>query len=374
MTRARTWLLAVGLMGLATACNPAGARSDDEVEETEQRAPVLVEPLVKGSIEASIEASSTIEAEQMVTVHAESTGRIVMLDFEEGDTVAPGKLLAKIKAEGQANTLDRAATSLEKAKRDLDIVERLHKQRVASDDELAQARLAYETASIDVKESRRNVRNTNVFAPFGGTVTERFARKGAFVTAGQQILTITDFDTLVARVYVPEKDLDRIRVGQAALVVGKAARSRRGEGTIVRIAPVVDAATGTVKVTVALPPALAGANGFVPGMYAEVKMTTEKHEGALLVSKRALIREDEEAFVFVARGETAHRVRVVIGLEDGERVEVLEGLDVGDEVIVSGQAGLKDGGLIERVTATGAKVDASASASGSDEVAAAGGP
>jgi hypothetical protein len=57
MTRARTWLLAVGLMGLATACNPAGARSDDEVEETEQRAPVLVEPLVKGSIEASIEAS-----------------------------------------------------------------------------------------------------------------------------------------------------------------------------------------------------------------------------------------------------------------------------------------------------------------------------
>lgn len=379
MTRARTWLLAFGL-GLAMACNPAGARPEGDAEETEQRAPVLVEPVAKGTIEASIEAASTIEAEQMVTVHAESTGRIVMLDFEEGDRVSAGKLLAKIKADAQANTLDRASTSLEKAKRDLEIVERLHAQRVASDDELAQARLAYETARIDVKDSRRNVRSTNVFAPFGGTVTERFARQGAFVSAGQQILTITDFNTLVARVYVPEKDLDRIRIGQRALVVGKAARSRRGEGEIVRIAPVVDAATGTVKVTVALPPALSGENGFVPGMYAEVKMTTDKHEGALLVSKRALIREDEEAFVFVARGETAHRVRIVVGLEDADRVEVLEGLEVGDEVIVSGQAGLKDGGLIERVTATGAKVDASASAvsaSASAEVVqadAAGGP
>ena len=77
--------------------------------------------------------------------------------------------------------------------------------------------------------------------------------------------------------------------------------------------------------------------------------------------------EDDEAFVFVARGETAARVRLKLGLEDSERVEVLDGLAVGDEVIISGQAGLKDGGLIERVTPTGAPVEASAP---SDEVAA----
>jgi membrane fusion protein (multidrug efflux system) len=361
-------------LGQALACNPAGAQPEDE-SEVEQRAPVLVEPVRKGAIEASIEAASTIEAEQMVTVHAESTGRIVSLAFEEGDDVPAGKLLAKIKADAQAAMLNRASTSLEKAKRDLEIVQRLHGQRVASDDELAQAKLAYETAMLDVKDSRRDIRNTSVTAPFAGTVTERFASEGAFVTAGQQLLTITDFSTLVARVYVPEKELDRIRVGQPALVVGKAARSRRGEGTVARIAPVVDAATGTVKVTVALPEKLVGADGgFVPGMYAEVKLTTERHEDALLVSKRGLIREDEEAYVFVARGETAHRVRLELGLEDAEQVEVKKGLELGDEVIVSGQAGLKDGGLIERVTASGAPIEDGAQPPEVAQADAAGGP
>ena len=365
MIRPRLLLLSKLLLG---ACNPAGARADEDEEEVEQRAPVVVETARKGIIEASIEAASTIEAEQAVTVHAESTGRIVSLAFEEGDKVDKGKQLARIKADAQAAMMRRASTSLAKAKRDLEIVERLHARGVASDDELAQARLTHKTASLDVSDSRRDVRNTKVTAPFAGTVTERFVSEGGFVTAGQQLLTITDFATLVARVYVPEKELDRIRVGQAALVIGKAAKSRRGEGAIKRIAPVVDATTGTVKVTVGLPPTLVGTDGgFVPGMYAEVRLTTERHEDALLISKRGLIREDDEAFVFVARGETATRVRLQLGLEDSERVEVLDGLSAGDEVIISGQAGLKDGGLIERVTPTGAPVEASAP---SDEVAA----
>jgi membrane fusion protein (multidrug efflux system) len=119
---------------------------------------------------------------------------------------------------------------------------------------------------------------------------------------------------------------------------------------------------------------MAGADGgFVPGMYAEVKLTTERHEDALLVSKRGLIREDEEAYVFVARGETAHRVRIELGLEDAGQVEVIKGLELGDEVIVSGQAGLEDGGLIERVTASGTPVEAGASSKEIAQADAAGG-
>jgi hypothetical protein len=73
----------------------------------------------------------------------------------------------------------------------------------------------------------------------------------------------------------------------------------------------------------------------------------------------------------VVQGDRAKRVRLELGLEDDEYVEVLEGLEPGDEVVSSGQAGLKDNGLIERVDETGRPVEASASVEGPEVSAAA---
>lgn len=341
---------------LLGGCDPAAATKAKDAEQgaKDQQTPVLVERAKLGAIEASLTSASTIEAERQVTVHAESTGRIVKLPIEEGDEVAARATLARIKYDAQAAMLDRAANGLSKAKADLATVEQLVQQGVASKDELTQARLAFKTARLDVRDGRRDVRNTQVRAPFAGTVTERFVVDGAFVTAGAQLLTITDFSTLVARVYVPEKELDRIQKGQLARVHGKAARSRKGQGTVLRIAPIVDPVTGTVKVTVALPPELCGGpTGFLPGMYAEVKLTTEQHDNVVLISKRSLVREGDEAFVFVLEDDTAKRVLVTLGLQDAEHAEVLKGISVGDEIVISGQAGLKDGGLVVRVDASG---------------------
>ncbi|MBV1857408.1 MAG: efflux RND transporter periplasmic adaptor subunit [Nannocystaceae bacterium] len=352
---------------VATACDPARADLDGSTEEeAEQRTPIVSQPVTRGSIEQALTAASTIEAERMVTVHAESTGRLISFGLEEGDILKAGASVGRIKYDSQAATLDRAKTSQEKAQRDLEIVQRLHREGHASDDELATAQLAVKTASLDVGDSKRNIRNTRVTAPFGGTVTERFVTEGSFVSAGAQLITITDFATLVARVYVPERELDRISVGQPALVQGKAARSRQGQGSIKRIAPVVDATTGTVKVTVGLPGELAGGEkGFLPGMYAEVRLTTERKDDVLLVSKRALVREDDAVYVFVVQDdETAKRVKVELGLEDAERAEVHSGLVVGDEVVVSGQAGLSDGGKVSRVDASGEPLEGAAAEDG----------
>ncbi len=349
---------------LLCACDPAKADSaGDSEEEVEQKTPIVSAAVTRGSIEQALTAASTIEAERQVTVHAESTGRLISFDLEEGDDLKAGQAVGRIKYDSQAATFDRARTSQEKAKQDLEIIERLHAQGHASDDELRQAELAYKTASLDVGDSKRSIRNTRVTAPFAGTVTERFVTQGSFVSAGAQLITVTDFDTLVARVFVPERELDRLAAGQPALVQGKAARSRQGQGTIKRIAPVVDATTGTVKVTVGLPPELAGGdNGFLPGMYAEVRLTTERKADVLLVSKRALVREDDAVFVFVVRpDDTADRVKVELGLEDAERAEVVSGLSEGDEVVVSGQAGLSDGGKIVRVDASGEPIEGAVS-------------
>jgi RND family efflux transporter MFP subunit len=328
----------------------------------EAASPVLVVTVSKGDIDASIAVSSTIEAERQVSVHAEATGQIVKLEVEEGELVKEGQLLARIKYDAQSSLLERAATSLEKTEVDFARMKELYDRGAASKEELDNAELALRNAKLDRQDRSREVKNTRVKAPFAGTLTERLVAEGGFVSSGQQLFSITDFDTLVARVYVPEKELDRIRVGQVADVVGKAAQGRRGEGKVDRIAPIVDAATGTVKVTITLPPELAGKEGFLPGMYAEVTLTTETRKDVTLVPKPALVRDEDQTYVFVVEGDHAVRRLVEVGLGDDQSVEALSGVSPGESIIVAGQAGLKDGALVTVVDPTGAAASDASSA------------
>lgn len=359
----------IALMSLwIVACGPPGAgggwggrgqeQAPGPVEEA--ASPVVVVPVGHGDIDASIAVSSTIEAERQVSVHAEATGQIVKLEVEEGEVVKEGQLLARIKYDAQSSLLERAATSLEKSEVDYARMKELYDRGVASKEELDNAELALRNAKLDRQDRSREVKNTRVKAPFAGTLTERMVAEGGFVTSGQQLFSITDFDTLVARVYVPEKELDRIEVGQVADVVGKAAAGRRGQGKVARIAPIVDASTGTVKVTVTLPAELAGQDGFLPGMYAEVTLTTETRKDVTLVPKPALVRDEEQTYVFVVEGDRAVRRLLEIGLGDDQNVEVISGVSPGESIIVAGQAGLKDGALVEVVDPTGAAVNAGA--------------
>lgn len=349
--------LAVPLSGCGPMAQAESSERDAKQDDEEVPTPVVTGRVVQGEIRAEIRATSTIEAERMVTVHAESTGRITAITFEEGDEIKEGVLLARIKQDVQRSGLDRASTSLDKAERDLATIRQLHARGVASQAELDQAELAYQTAQLDVRDRKRDVSNTRIEAPFAGTVTERFVSEGAFVTTGAQILSIVDFHTLVARVYVPEKELDRLRVGQDALVMGKAAKGRSGIGKLERIAPVVDATTGTVKLTIGLPAELTGGDaGFLPGMYAEVTLTTETRPKATLVSKQALVYDEEQPYLFVAKDDRVARVKVELGLTDRDHAEVVSGVAVGDEIVLAGHAGLKDGGLVTRVDENGTPV------------------
>lgn len=359
-------LALVSLLATATGCDrpggPGGAEADAAAAE-EQPTPVLVSTIERGTIRGQIRASSTIEAELQITVHAESTGRISSMTLQEGDTLAQDEVIARIRRDAQSIGVERAESSLADAEREFARVEKLYEQGYASQADYDTAKSTRDNAKLDRKDRGRDLSNTVIKAPAAGVVTQRFVDPGAFVTSGAQVVEITDFSTLVARVYVPEKELDRLAVGQPAEVVGKAAADRRGTGTIKRIAPIVDATTGTVKLTIGLPETLAGGKGFLPGMYAEVTMTTEVREDVPLVPKSALVREDELTFVFVAEGDRAKKVRIATGLADNDFIEVTEGLEVGARIIVAGQSGLKDGGLILEVDAKGTPLDPDAQTS-----------
>lgn len=347
LARALTVLSVVAL----SACDaPKKAPTAEASAETQIASPVVVQRPQKRVMQLAVRSAATIEATVQVKLSAQSSGILQDLRVQEGDQVRRGELLARIKREAQSASVRRAKTNLAQAKRELARVSALAKKGVVGRQELDQAKDRVDLARLDTRDRGRDLANTKVITPIQGVVTQRAMQAGDYVGAGQTLVEITDFSTLVARVHVAERELDRLAVGQPVTVVGKAALGRRAQGKILRIAPTVDASTGTVKVTVGLPPqALSNASDFRPGMYAEVTIKIQERQGVLSLPKSAVLHEDGRASVMVAKEGKAQRMSVSLGQRDGDWVELVAGLDATAQVIVAGQQNLKEGSPLKIV-------------------------
>jgi membrane fusion protein (multidrug efflux system) len=319
----------------------SGAKGKEERKE--EAVPVEVAALERGEIESVLRLSSNLEAEREVQVFAEAPRRVTRLLVEEGYAVQKGQVLLQLQDEEQKSAVAKAEIALQESRRNFDRTKELYGQKLVTEELFTQAGYTVERNELALADARRELGYTQVRAPIAGIVTERKVNLGDHVTVNQPLFRIVDFDSIVARIYVPEKDLIRLAKGQPARLRADSLGGKRFKGLIDRISPVVDPGTGTIKVTVATP----RQEGLRPGMYVEVELVTAVHDDALLVPKRALVYDNDQAFVFrLKEKRRVERLRVTPLLEDAENIEPGGGLSAGDQLVVAGQSGLKDGGLV----------------------------
>jgi membrane fusion protein (multidrug efflux system) len=349
------WLGAVSLLavlasyGCTVGCSVGNsdAKTFDngakEEKRKEEAVPVEVAALGHGEIEAVLRLSSNLVAEEEVQVFAEAPRRVTQLLVEEGTPVRQGTLLLQLQDDEQKSAVAKAEIELKESERDYARAKELYDQKLVTEETFTEAGYTVERNRLALDDARRELSYTQVRAPISGVVTERLVNLGDQVTVNQPLFRIVDFDSIVARIYVPEKDMVRLAVNQAARLRADALGGKVFTGSIDRISPVVDPATGTVKVTVATP----RQKGLRPGMYVEVELVTAIHDEALLVPKRALVYDNDQVFVFRLKDERrVERLRVTPLLENADFIEPAGGLEVGDQLVVAGQSGLKDNGLV----------------------------
>ena len=355
----------------ATPAADAEKGADSEpAAEVDERVPVETVRLATGEIEAVLRFSTNLEAESEVQVFSQAARLVTRLLVEEGDTVRKGQLLLRLQDDEQRSALARVESQLGKARREYERQQRLYSRELISEQAINDATYEVEQLELAVEDARRGLGYTEVTASISGTITGRHVNRGDHITINQHLFDMVDFDSIVARVYVPEKELYRLRKGQVArLYPGTGERQEGGSGAapgspssvvearagrVLRIAPIVDPRSGTVKVTIAIP----RHQGLVPGMYVEVELVTEVHEQALLIPKRAVIYDSNQAFLYRLDDELrAERLRIEPLLEDRDFLEPRadSALAVGDEIVVAGQAGLKSGVLVRRAGLSGAE-------------------
>lgn len=320
-----------------------GDEDGEDEEDKEEAVPVEVAALERGPIESILRFSSNLEAEEQVKVYSQAKRLVTELLVEEGDRVRKDQVLLRLQDEEQRSALAKTKSQLEKAQREFERQKRLYSQKLISEQVYNDATYDLEQLQIAQADAERELSYTGVRAPIAGTVTARMINLGDQVQIGQHLFDIVDFESIVALVYVPEKHIGALRTGLTARLSAQMTGGKEYEGQVERIAPIVDPKSGTVKVTIDV----GGQAGLRPGMYVDVYLVTATREDAVLVPKRALVYDNDQIYVFRVNGENrAERIFIESALADKYYIEPREGLSVGDQIVVAGQAGLRDGSLV----------------------------
>jgi RND family efflux transporter MFP subunit len=371
--------------GGTTTQADSGSASKEDKEET---VPVEVALARTGEISTSIASTANLKAIRQVAISSRAEGVVKELLVEEGAFVEKGQLLcrlddnqpaiqlqsarqklaqAKLQLEKAGIIQDKTDVQVDNAREDYERYRKLYDEGLVSEREVAQAKYRLDELEHDMRASSSSTRElthrvdeleaeiaqceleisrTRIESPFAGYITQRSVDLGQTVRNMDTLFTLADFSPLQADVFLSEKDASLIKRGQPSKVFSGVVTDNGLSGQVARISPVVDQSTGTVKVTVEL---AHGDRLFKPGAFVRVEIRTDTREDSVLIPKRAIVEEDGESFVFVAREDAVSRVKVELGYQSGGDVEIVRGVTAGESVVVAGQGGLKEGSKVRLV-------------------------
>ena len=359
-------VLLLSLAAILAACG--GGAADDTKTTAKASIPVEVASARHESITANYSGTATLEAVGQASVVAKTTGIVLELPVEEGMYVKKGQLLLALDDDSARNRLAQATATLRKAQAAYDKADKGYALKITPKADYDSMKYDLEAQAAIVEGARLELSWTRVTAPISGVIARRQIKLGNLVQANQALFDIVDLEPLQAVLNVPERSLDTLKAGQAVRMEVDALGGRSFEGTIARIAPVVDAASGTFRATCEFRDTT---QTLKPGMFGRIEVAYDQRQDALVVPRNALVEEDGESSVFVVEpapapakpatpaaktGEAvaaepkapaaqyvAKRRVVKTGYAEGDRVEIRDGLADGERVITTGRNAVRDG-------------------------------
>ena len=349
-------LLSAGILMLVlalSACSADGVAGDKTAKEKEEKAkaeaaiPVEISVPTRGEMLAMYSGTATLEAEADAEVIAKVGGEVRRIYVEEGDHVRAGQVLAQLDDRQLRLQAAQTRAARAKAERDFKRQVELHEKGLVSAGAFEGLKYDLENQVAADDMAQLNLSYSEIRAPFAGIVSGRHVKLGQEIAVGTSVFRVTDPTPLKGAVFVPERELARLKPGQPASISVDALAGRNFPAIVKLVSPVVDAATATFKVTLEVNDPK---GDLKPGMFARVGIVFERRAEALSIPRVALLDTDGTSNVFVVSNGKAEQRAIKTGLSNAGRIEVLEGLKGAEQVVVVGQNGLKDGNPVRVVS------------------------
>jgi membrane fusion protein (multidrug efflux system) len=340
---ARSWVWAACLLMASSAVL---AQSPDD-----KAVPVEAAKVLAGPLSEQVTAVGTLLSNEAVTVASEIPGRLAEIHFQEGQPVEKGTPLFTLDDSVYRAQLADAKAKLKLAEQTYQRTSQLFSSKYAtaqSADE-AVSNLAVSKAAAEL--ARVQLDKTRITAPFAGIVGLRQVSVGEYITAGQALVNLEAIDPVKVDFRVPEKFLPAIKVGQTIRIKVDAFPDDKFEGTVYAIAPRIDVAGRSLLVRAKVPNS---DQRLRPGLFARVTVLLQLKEDALTVPEQAIVPQGDSQFVFKIVDSKAVLTKVMVGVRRSGRVEIVDGLAAGDEVVTAGQLKLRDRTPVSVINSLGA--------------------
>jgi multidrug efflux pump subunit AcrA (membrane-fusion protein) len=380
---------------LALAAAGCSKSETAQARTSESATPVQVEAVRQDSVGRAVDVVGTLAAVDQVTISSEADGRVRAILADLGDRVVAGQVLIKLDNEKQQYTyeqqqaalartlaqygapdpqhlpeiektpdVERANADLVQATQAFDRASELFKRKLVSQQALDDAQNALQSkragytsalqnarnlrASIQASEATmklagRQLRDTDIRAPFDGFVEKRLVSLGELVRTQMPVMSVVRLDPLKVIAEIPEKMAPWITAGQAVDLRVDAYQDRKFTGKVSRISPGVNTATRAFPFEALVPNPDAALK---PGTFARVHIESGKIDTVLTVPYSALQYRYGVNRVFVVEGDKLVIRELAVGERLGDRIEVMSGVKAGERVAVGDVDTLADGALV----------------------------
>jgi RND family efflux transporter MFP subunit len=351
--RTTACILSVACAVLVAACQGETGEAGEEA----LRAIAVTQAEARRQLIEDTETSlGTVDAKSAPQIAAEVSGVVTGIYVESGDKVEGEAVLARIDASDYEIEQTRAAAQLERldillAQQEREIVRQRrlrdqgHISRAALEEReanVAALRQELSAARSDLDSAERNLRRTEIRAPYDGVILNRLISEGDFVDSGTALFEMARAGIMLVQIPVPETLVDRLEPGLAVRLTGSARNGAPVVGTVTQIRPQVGESSRAITVVAEIE----NPGGWHVGSSVNAEIVLEERD-SIAVPAQAVVRRAAGSVVYVIDGNLARERTVTVGRRVGERVEILDGLAEGEQVAVDGAGFLSDGSAVE---------------------------
>ena len=288
----------------------------------------------------TVTAVGSLRSDESVIVRAEQSGRIVALNFKEGQPVRMGQVLVQLDDSVARAELEQSKANQKLAKAKFDRAIELKERNFISGQAKDEAENAMRVADATVSLSEAKLTKLFIKAPFSGTVGLRTASLGDYVKDGQDIVNLEKTDPIKVDFKIPEVFQSKVRVGQALAVTLDALPGQPFTGSVYAVNPQLD----TAGRAVVLRAQMTNKAGLLkPGMFARVRLTLSDTGDAVVVPEQAVAMQGEDQIMFRVVDGRALRTKVEVGQRRDGKAEIVEGVNANDTIVIAGWQKLRDG-------------------------------
>lgn len=301
------------------------------------------------SFSNTLQALGTLRANEATTISSSVTETVTAIHFNDGQRVDVGDILVEMASAEEHALLEQAQFTLKEAEQQYLRVQSLIKTNIATQAELDQRRLAFDSAKSRLDATRSKLDDLLIIAPFSGILGLRDISLGALVRPGDTITTLDDDSVMKLDMPVPSVYLPYLQIGMSIRGTAHALGDKIFEGEISSIGSRVDPISRSVQVRALIPNP---EQILKPGLLMIVELEQPARQ-VIVVPEKTIIKSSTDTYVYVVIGEAGAQSVERRDVQTGGRkpgvIEIVSGLNVGDRIITQGHLKLKDGAKVNVV-------------------------